>query len=155
MPCNWELFELRVTVWTPPAMKASGRGYAGAGVKFWSVSPDLRRFGIGGFQGHNNDCDFESVFKQLVQKRAIVFSCSSNGSNQSGFTRLKNAEQKLELLPAAKLYVHRRDESDIDSDLRGVGVLLERVQAHASTANGGYYIDLSAGAASPLNFGKR
>ncbi len=152
MPCNWELFELRVTVWTPNAVRARGRGYAGHGVKFWAVVPDLRRFGISGFQGNNNYCGFESVFNRLIQRHAIAFSCRQGGLHLSSFSRLKTAEQKLELLPAAKLYVHRRDQPDSSSDMEGVGVLLENVTAEASTTNGDYYIVLTANSAKPLNY---
>ena len=79
MSCNWEFFELRVIVFTK-AIEAGGRGLAGQGPKFFSVTLDLRSLGIPDFQGSNYTCNFTTIFSQLISKRAIPFACSQKNN---------------------------------------------------------------------------
>lgn len=152
MSCNWELLELRVVIWTK-AIKSPFRGYAGQGVMFYGVFPDIQSLGIGSFQGQNNSCNFRQVFSELVKLKKIPFNCSKNDKyNQSSFLRIQTAERNNELLPGAKLYVHRRDQSDLASKTTGKGIVLDNVKISLTTATQkSYYIYLLGDSASLVN----
>ncbi|MEZ5584665.1 MAG: hypothetical protein R3F37_19550 [Candidatus Competibacteraceae bacterium] len=152
MSCNWELLELRVVIWTK-AIKSPFRGYAGQGVMFYGVFPDIQSLGIGSFQGQNNSCNFRQVFSELVKLKKIPFNCSKNDKyNQSSFLRIQTAEHNNELLPGAKLYVHRRNQSDLASKTTGEGIVLDNVKISLTTAaQKSYYIYLLGDSASLVN----
>jgi len=152
MSCNWELLELRVVIWTK-AIKSPFRGYAGQGVMFYGVFPDIQSLGIGGFQGQNNSCNFRQVFSELVKLKTIPFSCSKNDKyNQNSFLIIQTAERNNELLPGAKLYVHRRNQSDLASKTTGEGIVLDNVKISlTAAAQQSYYIDLLGDSASLVN----
>jgi hypothetical protein len=145
MSCNWELFEFRVVVFHPrhPTMF----------MRFWNVYPDLSSLGIGDFQGSNDSCNFKSVFSELASLKTIPFSFRKiiNGINGNPFNIAQSCERNKLTLRAAKLYVHRRDESDLSSLTTGIGVLLDRVTIPYTAAVPIYYIQLSGEAASLVN----
>lgn len=153
MSCNWELFELRMVIWIK-AIKSPFRGYAGQGVMFYGVFPDTQSLGISSFQGQNSGCNFRQVFSELVKLKTIPFNCSKNDNyNQSSFLRIQTAEHNNELLPGAKLYVHRRNQSDLASKTTGEGIVLDNVKiSHTVAAKQSYYIDLLGDSASLVNF---
>jgi len=152
MSCNWEFFELRVIVFTK-AIEAGGRGLAGQGPKFFSVTLDLRSLGIPDFQGSNYTCNFTTIFSQLISKRAIPFACSQKNNEQGNFGIVEAAGRNKEILPAAKLYVHNQKQSDGVSVSTGFGVLLQGVKVISTFVNNGdYYMHLSGHEASSLNF---
>ncbi len=145
MSCNWELFELRVAVFHPrhPEMF----------MRFWNVYPDLSPLGIGDFQGFNDICNFKSIFSELVTLKTIPFSFRKiiNGINGNPFNIAQECERNKLTLRAAKLYVHRRDQSDLSSLTTGIGVLLDRVTVPFTAAMSIYYVQFSGEEASLVN----
>jgi hypothetical protein len=156
MGCNWELFELRVIVFTN-AVEAGSRGLAGQGPKFFSVTLDLLTLGIGNFKGSGLDCDFKSVFDQLIKQKAIKFNCRQAENEGGHFGRVQAAERNKEMLPGAKLYVHVRgglnSQNVYPEKFTEPGVLLKGVTIRSAVVNNGsYYIYLEGYEASQLNF---
>ena len=152
MGCNWELFELRVVVFTN-GVRASGRGFAGQGATFEAIYLNLRTLGISDFRGSNNSCDFQSVFNELIKLKTLPFNFTQNGDVSNYFGKIESAQRNKEKFPAAKLYVHRHDQSGEHSKSAGVGVLLEDVQVDFTNINNGrYHIHLSGGSARPVNY---
>ena len=149
MSCNWELFEFRVIVMFKLAAQ-SGSRYVGLGGLFWEVKPDIATLGIGDFQGSNDFCDFKTVFSQLSKLKMIPFVCPQQANTGNAFSRVQVAEKDKEHLPAAKLFVHRRDEEDIVSDMRGPTVWLQGVDVGFTAVNGGFYYAQLRGDASGL-----
>lgn len=146
MGCNWELFEMRVIVWP-------NEGNVSEGLFFVDVYPDLRSLGIADFKGQNDFCDFRSVFSQLVKLKAIPFTCKQKTNPGGSFARIQSAESKNELLLGAKLYVHRRDQSEFVTIESGIGVMLDDVKvAFTSAHNGNYYAQLFGKTAKGENF---
>lgn len=151
MGCNWELFEMRVIVW--PSDVKSPQGQIGQGLFFVDVYPDLRSFGIPDFQGHNDQCNFSSVFSQLIKFKALHFSCRQKNNQGGEFARVQKAEQDNETLLGAQLYVHRRDRSEMDTIMTGIGMMLDDVTvAFTSAHNGIYHAQLFGKKASRVNF---
>lgn len=153
MSCNWELFELRLRVWLK-AEKYPQRGYVGLGMMFWEVFLDLSTFGIQPKPKDSADiCGFKAIFEQLVQKRVIPFSCNKNNAdNQAPFGRIQTASRKGETFPAAFLFLHRRDQSDLTGETTGIGILLEEVFVPVAVSTPTYYAHLFGKSASKKNF---
>jgi len=156
MPCNWELYELQVIVFTK-AVEAGSRGLAGAGAKFFAVTLDLHTLGINDFKGSGLYCDFASVFNQLIKRKAIPFACRQKGNEGNHFSRVQDAQKNAENLPGAKLYVQSRTGINQDNILplnfTEPGVLLQGVKVRSALyKNNDYYIYLEGYEASPLNF---
>jgi len=153
MSCNWELYELRVRVWTK-AKNYPGRGYRGMGMMFWNVRlAHQQALGIPAFKPDSKgNCNFKTVFDQLVRLKKIPFSCPTSSENQAPFGRLQGASRDKELLSAAVLFLHRRDESDLVSETTGIGVLLEGVNVQFTEAQPVYHAHLIGNSARTVNF---
>jgi hypothetical protein len=145
MSCNWDLYELRVVVFHPH--------HDVMAMRFWKVYPDLGSLGINDFQGSNDSCNFKSVFSELATLKTIPFSFRkiTLGIYGNPFNIAQVCEQNKVTLRAAKLYVHRRNQSDISSLTTGIGVLLDRVTIPYTAAVPNYYVYLSGEKASLVN----
>lgn len=156
MGCNWELYEFRVRVFYKLGDKSiprHGSRYVGVGSQFFDVFPDLKTLGIGNFQGSNNNCDFKSVFNQLIKLKMIPFNCPQGSNTGNHFSRIQIAERDKEHLPAAKLYVHKRNDSELSSETTGIGIWMEGVDVvFTSASNGAYYIQLIGDDAGSVNY---
>jgi hypothetical protein len=151
MSCNWELFEFRALIMLTLAAK-SGTHYLGLGALFWEVIPDLRTFGISDFQGSNDYCDFKSVFDQLAKLKRIHFRCPQKSNTGHQFGRIQAAERDKEHLPIAKLFVHRRDDDNGASDLKGATIWLQGVDVLFTVIDkDNYYVQLSGDSAGTMN----
>ena len=156
MACNWELYELRVIVFTN-TVEAGSRGLAGQGPKFFAVTLDLLTLGISDFKGSGSYCDFPSVFNQLIQRKAIPFACRQKENEGNHFGRVQVAQRNAEFLPGAKLYVQFRTGINPNNQqpekFTEPGVLLMGVTVKSAMfKNNGYYIYLEGNEARPLNF---
>jgi len=153
MSCNWELYELRLRVWIK-AEKLRGRGFSGLGMMLWNVMLDHQKsLGIPEFKPDSKgNCNFKAVFDQLIKLKKISFNCPSSSENQGPFGRLQGAKQKNELLPAAFLFLHRRDQSDLASETTGIGILLEGVSVPFTDSQPVYHAHIVGNSASPVNF---
>jgi hypothetical protein len=123
--------------------------------KFFNVRVDLRSLGLGDFQGSGEACNFKTVFSELAKLKIIPFSFASERleKGRPDFGNLQGGQLSNSTLRAAKLYVHRRDQSDHSSDTTGVGVLLESVKvATALKSEKGYYAILTGDSANLVNF---
>lgn len=156
MGCNWELFELRVEVFYKLGDKAKpnhGARYVGSGSTFFRVFPDLKTLGIGEFEGKNNDCNFKSVFNQLIKLKMLHFNCSQSSNPGNHFSRMQVAERDKEHLPAAKMYVVRSDQAEQTAKTTGLGIWMEGVDVVFTYANSGaYHIELIGDRAGAINF---
>jgi hypothetical protein len=153
MSCNWELFELRLRVWIK-ANKYPQRGYFGNGMMLWDVRLEHQfNLGIPAFKPDSKgNCNFKSVFTALAGIKKIPFTCPASNENRSPFGRLQVAQRNKEVLPAAFLFLHRRDQSDISSETTGIGILLEGVTVLFTKAQPVFHADLSGNSASTVNF---
>jgi hypothetical protein len=136
MPCNWELYELRVVIYLRGTkIPITGNFLGETQWEFFNVSVNLSSLGIAGFQGNGLSCNFKSVFSQLANLRKLPFGFTSERirSNRLNFGNLEEAYKKGLTLGAAKLYVHRRDLSDFVSSAVGPGILLEIVTLDSAT----------------------
>jgi hypothetical protein len=157
MKCNWELFELRVTVFVRGQKDQTSGNFSGQiGWEFFNVSINPRQFGLGDFVATaDNQCNFKAVFEGLAKKKMIPFGFAAQRTqgNQLNFGNLQAAQRNGLTLRAAKLYVHRRDNSAWAGDPTRVGVLLEGVKVlFALTSSSGYYVLLVGDSANLLNF---
>lgn len=157
MKCNWELFELRVTVFVRGQKDQTSGNFSGqVGWEFLNVVIDPRQLGLGGFVATDkNECNFKAVFDGLAKKKTIPFSIAAQrvAGNQLNFGNLQAAQRNALTLRAAKLYVHKRDGSTWAGDPTRVGVLLEGVKVlFALTSSSGYYVLLVGDSANLLNF---
>jgi hypothetical protein len=145
MSCNWDLFEFRVVVLHP--------NHSVMPMRFWNVYPDLSSLGISDFQGSNDSCNFKSVFSELAKWKTIPFGFRKiiNGIHGNPFNMAQEAERKKLTLNAAKLYVHRRNQSDLSSLTTGIGVLLDSVTIPYTATVPNYYVYLSGDKASLVN----
>ncbi len=152
MSCNWELYELRVRVWIK-ADKYPGRGYLGSGMLFWDVK--LSHFDTLAIPEFKSDskgfCNFKTVFDRLAKLKTIPFDCPGS-QNQNPFGRLQGASRDKEVLPAAFLFLHRRDQSDVASETTGIGVLLEGVTVPFTDTQPVYHAHLIGNSATTVNF---
>ncbi|HLA95422.1 MAG TPA: hypothetical protein VK612_06855 [Pyrinomonadaceae bacterium] len=151
MPCNWELFEMRVIVYIDKPR--SPAEFSGEGLFFMNVFPDLRSLGIADFKGQNDVCDFRSVFSQLVELKTIPFTCRNKDNSSSVFARMQLAERENENLMGARLYVHRRDRSEFISIESGIAVTMDDVKVgFTANNNGSFYVHLFGNKAKGENF---
>ena len=123
--------------------------------EFFNVSVDLQSLAISNFQRVGNYCNFRDVFRELVKLKWIPFGFTNEiiRSDRLNFGNLQAGERNNLTFRAAKLYVHRRDQSDILSELMGDGVLLEGVKvAFSYINNGNHYVTLSGDSANSINF---
>jgi hypothetical protein len=154
--CNWELYELRVIVFTNAA-EGGSRGLVGAGPKFFSVTLDIPKLGIGEFKGSGLDCNFTVVFNELIKRKALAFACRQKDNDGNHFSRVQAAQRNKENLPGAKLYVHLRGgispKNIYPEKITELGVLLLGVTVKTSVLNKDvFYIHLEGNEASPVNF---
>ncbi len=156
MPCNWELYELRMVIFIRGEKNKSTGNFSGEVYwEFLNVRVDLRSLGLGDFQGSGDACNFKTVFSELVKLKIIPFSFANERleKGKPNFDNLRAGQSSNSTLRAAKLYVHRRDQSDHSSDTTGVGVLLEGVKvAIALKSDKGYYVTLTGDSANQVNF---
>jgi hypothetical protein len=156
MQCNWELFELRVAIFfRGTKIKNTGNFTGEVFWEFFNVSVDLLSLGISNFQRIGNYCNFRDVFTELVRLKWIPFGFSKEiiSSDRLNFGNLQAGEQNELTYKAAKLYVHRRDQNDLYSEIMGDGVLLEGVKvAFTYISNGNHYVTLSGDSANSINF---
>jgi hypothetical protein len=131
----------------------AGEGNFAEGLFFVNVYPDLKSLGVADFQGQNDFCNFRAVFSQLVGLKTIPFTCRQTDNPNGNFVRLQEAESKGEMLIGAKLYVHRRDQSEFDTIQKGIGIMLDDVKvAFTAANNGSYYAQLYGKKAKGENF---
>jgi hypothetical protein len=151
MTCNWELFELRVVIYRPPVPPKVGPG--DIWFEFFNVSVDLGTLGMGDFQGSNDQCNFRYVFSQLAGLKTIPFRFSEEKirSDRLNFGNLQAAERNKLKFSAAKLYVHRRDQTDQTSLSTGVGVLLRTISVDFTVPKPNFYVQLSGDTGSVVN----
>jgi hypothetical protein len=71
-----------------------------------------------------NDCNFKTVFSELVRENDAT-SFRPKRSKATDSTGNLQAFERVSIFWAAKLYVHRRDQSDASSLTTGIGMLLE------------------------------
>lgn len=121
--------------------------------EFFNVMPDLSALGIGDFQGSGNDCNFKSVFGKMVELNAMPFSFPKERikPDRLNFSNLEAAERNGKTFRAAKLYVHRRDQSDLSSLTTGIGMLLENVTIILTAKVPVFYVHLSGESANMVN----
>ncbi len=154
MKCNWELFELRVAIFLRGQKhKPTGNFTGQILLEFFNVMPDLGTIGIGDFQGSGDDCNFKSVFSQMVELNAMPFSFLKEKirPDRLNFGNLQAAERNGITYRAAKLYVHRRDQSDLSSLTTGIGMLLENVTIIFTAKGPMFYVHLSGESANMVN----
>ncbi|MDQ4123869.1 MAG: hypothetical protein M3209_20715 [Acidobacteriota bacterium] len=149
MACNWELFELRVVFYLPR--------YPQVFSSFWNVSLDHKTLSIADFQGSNGYCNFKSVFAQLARLKTIPFTFKNTPVGQphnpggDPFLTATALERNKRLFAAAKLYVHRRDQSDLTSLTIGTGVMLKRVTIPFTASIPFRYVQLEGESADLVN----
>ena len=156
MQCNWELFELRVAIFHRGEKNKTNGNFTGDLLwEFFNVSVDLQSLGISNFQRLGNYCNFRDVFRELVKLQTIPFGFANERikNDRLNFGNLQAGEKNQRTFKAAKLYVHRRDRSDINSEIMGDGVLLEGVTVlFTAVYNGIHYVSLSGNSANSINF---
>ena len=164
MGCNWEMYELRLMVWTTAKKSPAGRFTRGqVGVQFDSVGLDLATLSMQSVtpKDSTDACSFKAIFDQLAKLKTIPFGFSRKIIKTdrfyldppTHFMRLQTAEQKNEVLPAAVLYVHKRGQSDHTSITTGIGVLLEDVTVtFTSSDQNSYYVQLFGASGKTVNF---
>ena len=156
MPCNWELYELRMEIFIRGEKNKSTGNFSGEVYwEFLNITVDLRSLGLGDFQGSGEACNFKTAFSELVKLKMIPFSFARERleKGKPNFDNLRAGQMSNSTHRAAKLYVHRRDQSDHSSDTTGVGVLLEGVKVViALKSDKGYYVTLIGDSANRVNF---
>jgi hypothetical protein len=154
MSCNRELYEVAVVIGTskPPAGKvgpilpsaANGIFIANVRLVFFQGVP----------RGDANDvCGFKASFLAAEKAKAVSFVVSVTTENQTSLQRVATADDKDETLPAARVFVRRRDETLNSSVKTGIGVELTDVTfAIQETSKGEYMVSLAGGSAARKNF---
>lgn len=122
-------------------------------MEYFNVWPEARLSGIGGFHGIGDKCNFEAVFRGFAALLMIPFSFSSEriATNRLNFANLEAARKNRVKFGAAKLYVHRRDKSDLTSSAEGIGVLLEGVTVVVADRAPKYQVILMGTSANLVN----
>lgn len=155
MGCNWELYELRVLIFSRGTKIPLFGNFVGKTEwEFFNVMLDLPSLGIAGFQGSGLACNFQSVFSQLANMKKLPFGFTSEVFRQDklNFGNLEAAFKTKTTLRSAKLYVHRRDTSDSITSATGPGVLLETVTIDYAARTPHFDVRLSGKSANTINF---
>lgn len=157
--CNWELFEFRVIISVVGGqfslIDVALGNISTEHVPIWNVSPILTEFGIGGFQGGNEHCNFKTVFEQLAKVPTISFLFTKetveNVNNLYGYSTLAAFYSNSRTLPRARLYVHRKDQSNLASLVTGVAIEMKDVSVVSIEKSNAYYVYLGGQRARVIN----
>jgi hypothetical protein len=159
MACNWELFELRLRVWLTSRTTSTGKFQGLNGLEFFNVTVDLRDLGLKDFEGSGHVCNFAYVFGELAKLKIIPVSFSSKAVKTDtshydpmpSFGVMQQLEKSGKTVPAALLYVHRRNGSEVTSLEAGTGLWMNGVKVMLTSNAQDYYIQLMGESAKVVN----
>lgn len=165
MNCNWELYELRVRVFTDAkTFKKREKGMpVGTGTEFFNITLYTEGLGLEpiGPARPNDSCDMKSTFGLLALFKTIPFGFSSaigtsypkhTANPTTHFGLMEKARLDKTVFPAAFLYIHRRDTSAA-VDPTDVALLLENVTVfETSSDKNKFYVSLHGNSAQMINF---
>ncbi len=154
MSCNRELFEVALLIGTskPPKGK-TGPIMPSVATGVYIDNAQLVLFNVPSKVDPNDVCGFKSTLSQMAQGKVITFVAVASGSNHSALQRVQTADDTDEVLPAARVFIHRRDESVSNSLKSGIGVELSDVTVSMQAVRKGVYmVTLGGKSAKRMNF---
>ena len=154
MGCNREMFEVALLIGTrkPPAGK-KGPVMPSVGEGVIVVNAQLVLFHGAAKADPDDECGFKSTLSAMAKSKTITFVAVAEDTNHTAMQRVKNAEDRKETLPAARVFIHRRDQ-DVASSLKtGPGVELTDVTVTMNVVRRGVYmVGLSGKSSQRYNF---